>query len=69
MIQIKEFIDSDTSLAERLANEFLSSLQEDQVIDIRYGSFVKKHASNHEYQRSAILVIYKTEGRLDSKAP
>jgi hypothetical protein len=63
MIQIKEFIDSDISLAEKSANEFLAQLREDQFINIRYSSFVKKHANTMEAQRSAILVIYKVDDR------
>ncbi len=61
MIQIKEFIDSDITLAEKSANEFLSKLREDQFIDIRYGTFVKKLAVNSEAQRSAIVIVYRVD--------
>ncbi|WP_276353429.1 sporulation protein Cse60 [Cohnella caldifontis] len=63
MIQVKEFVDSDTVPAERSANEFLATLRDDQVIDIRYGTFVKKHLSRSEQQRSCILIIYRTGPR------
>jgi len=61
MIQIKEFIDTDASTAEKAVNEFLAGLRDDQFVNIRYGSFVKKFANNAELQRSAILVIYRTD--------
>lgn len=61
MIQIKEFIDTDASTAEKAVNEFLAELREDQFVNIRYESFVKKFANNAELQRSAILVIYRTD--------
>jgi hypothetical protein len=61
VIQIKEFIDSDVSLAEKSVNEFLSRLREDQFIDIRFGTFTKKQVASSESQRSAILVIYRVD--------
>lgn len=60
MIQVKEFIDTDVTTAEKAVNDFLSKLREDQFIDVRYGSYMKKFANKAELQRSAILVIYKT---------
>lgn len=61
MIQIKEFIDSDIYYAEKKANEFLATLREDQYVDIRYGTLVKTNPQRTEYQRSTILVIYRTD--------
>lgn len=61
MIQIKEFVDTDSVLAEKLANEFLALLDKDQFIDVRYDSYVKKHGNTMEAQRSAILVIYRVK--------
>ncbi|GIP37837.1 hypothetical protein J31TS4_11170 [Paenibacillus sp. J31TS4] len=60
MIQVKEFIDTDTSYAEKQANLFLAGLKDSQVISVRYGSVVKANSSRVESQRSAILVVYKT---------
>lgn len=60
MIQVKEFIDSDTSYAEKKANEFLATLQEEQVISINYGSIIKSTPDKSTYQRSTILVTYRT---------
>lgn len=60
MIQVKEFVDSDNSYAEKKANEFLAGLNEDQVINICYGSVVKSTLSGTEHQRSSILVVYRT---------
>ncbi|MCR8632636.1 MULTISPECIES: hypothetical protein [Paenibacillus] len=60
MIQVKEFVDSDTSLAEKKANVFLAELQDEQVINICYGSMTKPTASGMNAQRSTILVTYKT---------
>ncbi|TBL76033.1 sporulation protein Cse60 [Paenibacillus thalictri] len=59
MIQVKEFVDTDTSYAEKMANDFLSKLQDDQVINISYGSIMKSTLSGSAYQRSAILIVYK----------
>ncbi|BBI31378.1 hypothetical protein [Cohnella abietis] len=61
MVQVKEFVDTDSSLAEKRANEFLATLQDDQVINICYGSIGKQIVANKTDQRSAILVVYKTK--------
>lgn len=61
MIQVKEFLDTDTSYAESRANEFLAGLKDEQVISVRYGSTMKSAIKGAVYQRSAILVVYKTE--------
>jgi hypothetical protein len=61
MIQVKEFVDSDHSYAENKANEFLAELQEDQVINVCYGSVVKSNLAGAAQQRSTILVVYKTQ--------
>lgn len=60
MIQVKEFVDTDTRLAEKSANEFLATLDDKQIVDIRYGSIVKQDLNKQGYQRSSILIIYKT---------
>lgn len=60
MIQVKEFVDTDTRLAEKSANEFLATLDDKQLVDIRYGSIVKQDLNKQGYQRSSILIIYKT---------
>lgn len=59
MIQVKEFLDTDSSLAEKRVNEFLAELDDDQVINICYGSINKITATRLSEQRSAILVVYK----------
>jgi len=61
MIQVKEFVDTDISLAEKRANEFLASLKDDQFINICYGSVSKATLGNKSDQRSAILIVYKTK--------
>jgi hypothetical protein len=63
MIQVKEFLDTDSSLAEKRANAFLAELDEDQVINICYGSMIKSTASGTNNQRSTILVTYRTNGK------
>ncbi|MFC3750267.1 sporulation protein Cse60 [Paenibacillus sp. GCM10012306] len=60
MIQVKEFVDTDNSYAENKANEFLAGLQEEQVVNICYGSVVKASRGGTEHQRSTILIVYKT---------
>jgi hypothetical protein len=59
MIQVKEFVDTDNSYAQNKANEFLMGLNDDQVINVCYGSVVKSALSGMEYQRSTILIVYK----------
>ncbi|QMV42791.1 sporulation protein Cse60 [Cohnella cholangitidis] len=59
MIQVKEFLDTDSSLAEKRVNEFLAGLDDDQLINICYGSINKITATKLSEQRSAILVVYK----------
>ncbi len=61
MIRVKEFVDSDSSLAEKRANEFLAELKDEQVINICYSSISKPSLNNVSEQRSAILVVYRTE--------
>jgi hypothetical protein len=61
IIQVKEFIDTDSVFAEKRANEFLADLRDDQVINICYGSMMKNASFGNVYQRSTILVIYKTD--------
>ncbi|MCP3772310.1 sporulation protein Cse60 [Paenibacillus sp. MZ04-78.2] len=63
MIQVKEFIDSDVRLAEKTCNEFLSTLAEDQIVSISYGSIIKSKPDKGEYQRSTILVVYRTRDK------
>lgn len=65
MIQVKEFVDSDNSYAENKANQFLAGLKEEQVINICYESVVKASISKTERQRSTILVVYRTEEKVD----
>ncbi|MFE4713174.1 MULTISPECIES: sporulation protein Cse60 [Bacillales] len=60
MIQVKEFVDTDNSYAENKANEFLAGLQEEQVVNVCYGSVVKSSRDGAEHQRSTILIVYKT---------
>ncbi|CAM3484550.1 sporulation protein Cse60 [Marinicrinis lubricantis] len=60
MIQVKEFVDTDSSYAENKANEFLATLEEEQVVNICYGSVVKTSPSGTENQRSTILVVYRS---------
>jgi len=61
MIQVKEFIDTDTVFAEKRANEFLATLDDEQVINVCYGSILKPTLSGMANQRSTILVIYKVK--------
>lgn len=60
MIQVKEFVDTDSSYAENKANEFLAGLQEEQVINVCYGSVVKSLRDGTGHQRSTILIVYRT---------
>jgi hypothetical protein len=59
VIRVKEFLDSDSSLAEKRVNEFLAELEDEQVINICYSSISKPNLNNVSEQRSAILVVYK----------
>ena len=61
MIRVKEFVDSDSSLAEKRANEFLAELEDEQVINICYSSISKPSLNNISEQRSAILVVYRVD--------
>ncbi|MDT9725560.1 hypothetical protein DUZ99_11315 [Xylanibacillus composti] len=61
MIQVKEFIDTDRSLAVERANAFLAGLKEEDVVGVHYGSIVKRVAEGIENQRSAILVVYRKD--------
>jgi len=63
MIQVKEFVDTDSSLAEKKANAFLADLQDDQVINICYGSVIKSTASGTNSQRSTILITYRVNDK------
>ncbi|GAA4847953.1 hypothetical protein GCM10023310_27570 [Paenibacillus vulneris] len=65
MIQVKEFIDSDSSYAERKANEFLATLKEEQFISISYGTMIKSKPDKSAVQRSTILVVYRTNSSGD----
>lgn len=60
MIQVKEFVDTDNSYAENKANEFLAELSDDQVVNVCYGSVIKSSPSGTAYQRSTILIVYRT---------
>jgi hypothetical protein len=64
MIQVKEFIDTDSSYAEKNANEFLAGLSDEQVINVCYSSVVKSTASGAEQQRSTILIVYKSNAQV-----
>ena len=59
MIQVKEFLDTDSTYAEKKVNEFLAELAEEQVVNILYGSHTKTTAKGIVSQRSSILVVYK----------
>ncbi|WP_028563285.1 sporulation protein Cse60 [Paenibacillus pinihumi] len=60
MIQVKEFVDTDSRLAEKSANEFLATLDEQQVVEVCYGSMIKQNPNQLSSQRSSILVVYRT---------
>lgn len=60
MIQVKEFLDSNHISAEKRANEFLATLQEEQVVDIKYCTGSQPYHDSTG-QRSYILVVYKTD--------
>ncbi|RTE10767.1 hypothetical protein [Paenibacillus whitsoniae] len=60
MIQVKEFLDTDSSYAVTLANQFLASLKDEQVVNVCYGSMMKSVLNGVGVQRSAILVVYKS---------
>ncbi|NHN33378.1 sporulation protein Cse60 [Paenibacillus agricola] len=64
MIQVKEFIDTDSSYAEKNANEFLAGLSDEQVINVCYSSVVKSTSSGAEQQRSTILIVYKLQAQV-----
>lgn len=61
MIQVKEFVDTDSSYAVNKANEFLAELSDDQVINVCYGSVMKSipTVTGTAHQRSTILIVYK----------
>jgi len=63
IIQIREFLDTDSSLAEKRANDFLAELSEDQVVDVKYCSISKPNLSKISEQRTAILVVYRTQSK------
>ena len=65
IIQVKEFLDTRSSSAEKKANEFLATLRADQVVDIKYST---GHFRESLAQRSYILVVYKTEVSKKEKA-
>ncbi|MDR6552107.1 hypothetical protein [Paenibacillus qinlingensis] len=60
MIQVKEFLDTDASYAETRANQFLAELKDEQIVNVCYGSILKSSPSGVGFQRSAILVVYKS---------
>ncbi|MFD0868566.1 Protein of uncharacterised function (DUF2758) [Chlamydia abortus] len=60
MIQVKEFLDTHNSSAEKKTNDFLATLRDDQLIDIKYSTGMKTFGTTTE-QRSYILVIYKAD--------
>ncbi|MGG1555191.1 sporulation protein Cse60 [Paenibacillus ferrarius] len=60
MIQVKEFVDTDSSYAVTMANQFLASLKDEQVVNVCYGSMMKSALNGIGVQRSAILVVYKS---------
>jgi len=59
MIQVKEFLDTDSTHAENKANEFLAGLDEDQIVSVLYGSYTKSNLAGPASQRSSILVVYR----------
>lgn len=59
MIQVKEFVDSDRTLAVDELNKFLAGLPDDAIIDVKYCANLKKLSNGQETQRSAILVVYR----------
>lgn len=61
MIQVKEFLDTESSHAVKKVNEFLAGLREEQVVNICYGSYTKTGPTGTANQRTSILVVYKTE--------
>ncbi|MFC3800670.1 MULTISPECIES: hypothetical protein [unclassified Cohnella] len=61
MIQLKEFLDTEYSLAEKRANEFLAGLEEEQVVNVLYGSYAKSQTQGVVHQRASILIVYKTK--------
>ncbi|GFN31498.1 hypothetical protein [Paenibacillus xylaniclasticus] len=60
MIQVKEFIDTDSLYAAKSANEFLATLREDQVVNVCYSSIMKPTRTGST-QRSTILVVFRTD--------
>lgn len=59
MIQVKEFVDVSAATAEEKANDFLATLLEEQVIEIKYSAGYRLNRNISE-QRSCILVVYRT---------
>lgn len=59
MIQVKEFISTDISYAEKEANIFLADLHEEQFIKVLYDTHTVLDAQGCKHNRSAILVVYK----------
>jgi len=62
MVQVKEFIDTNNSHAVNEANAFLAELREEDVINVCFGSVMSRTGAGTEYQRSAILVVYRKSG-------
>lgn len=61
MIQVKEFLDTESSHAVKKANEFLAGLRDEQVVNVCYGSYSKSGPHGLANQRTSILVVYKAE--------
>ncbi|MFW5438174.1 sporulation protein Cse60 [Paenibacillus apiarius] len=68
MIQVKEFLDLGTASAEKKANEFLATLEDEQVIEIKYSAGYRSNRDISE-QRSCILVIYRTNDHTGMHEP
>ncbi|MFC4768155.1 sporulation protein Cse60 [Effusibacillus consociatus] len=59
MVQVKEFVDgSYTGSAEKQANQFLATLRDEQIVEVKYALI--NRGDNH-LDKTGILVIYKTE--------
>ncbi|MGM1049554.1 Protein of unknown function [Paenibacillus uliginis N3/975] len=68
MIQVKEFLDRGSVTAEKKANEFLATLQDEQVIDIKYFAGYRSNRDTSE-QLSSILVVYRTNDHTGMHEP
>jgi hypothetical protein len=58
MMQIKIFNDSPQHLAEKLANDFLHTIKEKQIVDIKFTVMREEKYGNDSF--TSIMILYKS---------